>query len=217
MNIKKLILYALIVVILLVGQAASVGQSSPILTPSTFCVHSNDQIFIEGHGLIPGERILGFLLSSHYRSPLWVLYPDTNGDLHEEITFRGNLNPWGPTAVQVYQFSGQSTNITFHVWYQTCDQKTNQWQSVITNLVVMPLHPNSPSDGSQINIDATVMPYNNYQVQAATNVLGPWLFIGSPSKSEDSYSWYSIGLQLPPSPQKFFRLANPYAPCPCDF
>lgn len=197
----------------LAGAERAVGQT---MTPSSLCVHTNDSLFVTGHGWSPSERIEVMVPSLDYQSPIETIYADTNGDVYANITFRQNIYMQGPRAVQTYRFIGQSDTVTFHVWYQTYNP-TNDWQALVTHISVEPLGSQWPDGWMQINTDAAVTPYNTYQFQMATNLSGPWIFVGFPSDSDDPYSWYSEGFQLPPAPQRFFRVADPYYPCPCDF
>ena len=212
MHIKNTILPLTTVITLVSSDAISTCQSGETFTPSTFCVHTNEQVFLRGEGFQPNAYIQGFLLSSHYKSPLWSFNADTNGEFMLNITWRENIDPNGPRAVQEYQFSGGSTNITFHVWYQT-NNPTNDWHGTITSFDASPIS----SEWQQVDVYAAVTVANNYQVQMATNLSGPWIFVGETTTHENLYSDVRFGFQIPRVPQAFFRVANPYLPCPCDF
>lgn len=218
MHTKKLPLFSCT---LLISISAKCGTAAEILkpeiTPSATCVRTNEHLYVSGTGFLPGEQIQGYVTSSHFRSPQWILHADQLGNMHEDITFRNNINEDGPAAVQEYRFLSSSTNISFHVWYQTLNP-TNDWNSAITSLRVEPIvSGNRSHELVQIGIGVAARPYNAYQVQIADGLAGPWRFVGDIIKSEDPRSEWSIGLQLPIQAHGFFRIAHPYGVCPCDF
>jgi len=210
---KSIRLFTLTVAALAANQNQSHGQSVPTFTPSALCVHTNEQVFLQGTGFASGASVQGFLISSHYHSPLWGATADTNGQFAIDITFRGNIDMNGPRAVQEYYFVGGGTNVTFHVWYQTYNP-TNEWHAVITNMVTYP----TPSQWQQVDVYASITAHNNYQVQMATDILnGPWTFVGDTTTHEYPTSDATFSFQIPQTPHAFFRISNPYLPCPCDF
>jgi hypothetical protein len=166
-----------------------------------------------GAGYSPGEMIDVFLVSSHYRYPLWLPRADTNGEFSVDMTFRSNIDMNGSRSVQVYSFQGHGTNIIVNIWYQTYNP-TNNWYAIATGVSVQ---PSSYPGVSQVYVTSAIAPNNTYQFQTATNLAGAWAFIGFPTSSEDSYTSYADGFLMPEASQRFFRVANPYLPCPCDF
>ena len=210
MYIHKSVLSMVVAAGCLGSHGISSGQSS--FTVSTFCVHTNGHVFLTGKGFPSGSQIQGFLLSSHYRSPLWSFTTDTTGEFNLDVTWTENLDMGASRAVQEYQFSGGGTNITFHVWYQT-NNATNDWHSTITNFDT---HQISSSE-QQVDVVADITAHNNYQVQMATNLSGPWIFVGDVTKSENPVSSFRFGFQIPRQSRGYFRIADPYRPCPCDF
>jgi hypothetical protein len=212
MHLHKSILSILTVTSLASHSANLFGQPNPTMTPSTFCVHTNEQVFLYGAGFNPGTTMQGYLISSHYQSPIFGATADTNGQFSVDITFRGNIDMNGPRAVQEYYFAGGNTSTNFHVWYQTYNP-TNVWHAVITNMDTYPIS----AQYQQVDIYAVITTENNYQVQMATNLAGPWNFLGETTTHENPYSNVTFSCQIPPVPNAFFRISNPYVPCPCDF
>jgi hypothetical protein len=212
MHINKSIVSVLTTTALAANAVNLFGQSAPTMTSSTTCVHTNDQVFLYGTGFSPGATVQGYLISSHYHSPIFGATAGSNGQFTVDITFRGNIDMNGPRAVQEYYFVGGGTNVTFHVWYQTYNP-TNEWHAMITSIETSPLS----FQYQQVSIYAAITTKNNYQVQMATNLSGPWNLVGELTTHENPYSNALFSCQVPPLPNAFFRITNPYLPCPCDF
>jgi len=198
------------------------GQSIPTAVPSTLCVHTNESLFLKGSGFAPGEAVSGYITSSSLPfpyAPSWSFYADTNGEFNVNITCRTNIQPSQPTAVQEYYFSTWNGDFdyTFHVWYQTENNTSNQWHSVIAGFSKQLSNQYPDQQTWFVTINANVAPNNNYQVQAATDILGPWRFVGHSTLAEDTNSVFVSGFNVPLAPQMFFRIGDPYGPCPCNF
>jgi hypothetical protein len=212
MHFNKSILSVLTVASLVAHSGILFGQSDPTMTPSTVCVHTNEQVLLNGTGFAPGATMQGYLISSHYQSPIFGATADTNGEFTVDITFRGNIDMNGPRAVQEYYFVGGGTSTNFHVWYQTYNP-TNVWHAVITDISMC----TTPTTWQQVDVYASITTENNYQVQMTTNLGTAWNLIGVCTTHENPYSNVDFSFQIPPTPNAFFRVTNPYIPCQCDF
>lgn len=209
-------------------ESDSFGQSGPALSFSTVCLHTNEQVYLIGTNLIPGERVTGYMMWSQKNGPI-ILYADANGNLRFDITDRYWLYPDGPPMSLSYEFDSWQSHVhtETNIWYQTPNENTNYWQSVIRGIDIVPAGTGGyPYVGVFVNAD--INPYNNrYQLQAATSLLGPWVFMGSEGPelnghdpqypfTSTNYSFSVFGFD--PSVQSvFFRLSDPQGPCPCDF
>lgn len=215
MIVKNSILSVLTVTSLAVHSFNLCGQAVPIMEPSSLCVHTNEQVFLHGVSFTPGVTVQGYLISSHYRSPLWGAAADTNGEFAIDITFRGNIDMNGPRAVQEYYFVGGGTNVYFHVWYQTYNP-TNDWHAIVTSINAYAV--DYATNVLQVDVFATVSPAgNNYQVQMSDDLRGPWNFVGEVTTHENPYTNLYFSQQIPLRNKAFFRIANPFLPCPCGF
>jgi hypothetical protein len=212
MYFDKSILLILTATALAYSTTNSFGQSNPTMNPSRVCVHTNDQVFLYGTGFNPGATVQGYLISSHYHSPIFGATAGTNGQFKIDITFRGNIDMNGPRAIQEYYFVGGGANTTFHIWYQTLNP-TNEWHAVIANISTY----TTPTTWRQVDVYASITTENNYQAQMTTNLGATWNLVGACTTHENPYSNVDFSIQIPPVPNAFFRITNPYMPCPCDF
>lgn len=196
-------------------------NTAPVLYASTLSVPLGQGVRLIGHHLIFGEPISGRIANGKYTNPMWKVYPDENGDLDLDITARWNINQSGPPAAQPYYFDAWQSGVSasFTVWYQTDDQHTNTWRS--KNVAI---DASEIKSAGQVRITAEIEPYNNYQVQAATNLSGPWKFVGNITYSDTNHADPSEATNLtsvfqvdPLELQMFFRVADPIGPCPYSF
>jgi len=196
------------------------AQPKPTWQLSTECLHTNEQLVVKGSGFVPGQQILGAVVSTAHPPPsYWICNTnaDTNGEFVADITFRDNISPLQPPALQRYSFVAVATNrslsseFDFTVWYQTGNPKYDS-ASKITDL--------QPYNG--ITVQFSAVPHNHYMIQTAPSPSGPWSFTGPYTESEETNAVFAWTINMSPEPQvrppnMFFRIADPFGPCPCQW
>jgi len=172
--------------------------NGPCIFPSTLNLKVGEHLYIEGHHLVPGERISEFTTLSRSAG---IFYADTNGDLYWDITSYP-----GPTITTNY-----ATGYIFSPW-----QSTNAYTNFTVSYAPSEIQPPYSLMGNPIRIDSSTYLYlpitvsvgNTYQLEKSTNPAGPWIKKGD-TLTIWSSSWTNLVLGdsiSPDAPQMFYRM-----------
>lgn len=222
MNLKKLA--NCLAVLVFLAEIQLCAQPKPTWQLSTECLRMNERLFLKGSGFLPGQQILGAVMSAVHPPPsYWICNTnaDANGEFSVDITYRDNISPSQPPALQRYNFVAVTTNgspsseFDFNVWYQT-ENSTYDAASKIRDLRLS----GQPYNG--ITVQFSAVPHNHYMIQTAPTPSGPWSFIGPFTDSEETNRILAWTIDMSPvqqirPPHMFFRIADPFGPCPCQW
>jgi len=140
MHINKSIL-SILVLTALSGDLSV--QSIPTMTPSRVCAHTNEQVFLSGTGFNPGATVQGYLISSHYRSPIFGATADTNGAIHGRYHVPRKYRHERAKSRPGILLCRRRHKRHLPCWYQTYNS-TNEWHAVITNISTYTIPPPIP-------------------------------------------------------------------------